>query len=58
MTTCKVCKRDYDETDSAQVAHHKEPVNCGGPGNRCTRCEGAPACYTCGSSFCFCLGGH
>ncbi|MGZ0231097.1 hypothetical protein [Streptomyces sp. CPS1] len=56
MTTCKVstCRQDYDETDAEEVKRHTEPVYCSTTRPRCTRCDGRPSCYACGSSFCKC----
>lgn len=58
MTTCTTCHRDYDETNEAAVESHTRPVYCAETSKKCNRCNGAPSCYTCGSSFCFCTGGH
>ncbi|WP_225794807.1 hypothetical protein [Streptomyces aculeolatus] len=54
MTTCTICRTEYDETDEAAVKEHTEPVYCAETSKRCNRCNGRPRCYPCGSSFCFC----
>ena len=48
---CSTCCQDYDPEDAAAATYHTEPVNCG---QKSCRCVGRPACYPCGSSFCFC----
>lgn len=53
MATCTTCKQDYDESDAVSLKRHTEPVHCSQT-HRCRRCYGAPSCYLCQSSFCYC----
>jgi hypothetical protein len=48
--TCSTCKTTYTASDETALAHHNEPVSCGG----CRRCDGRSACYLCTGMYCTC----